>query len=491
MEQPTENGVELPLDRNLTILYGSQTGCAQDVAERIGREARRRHFRAKVIAMNDYDKARLIHEKLAVFVCSTTGQGDEPDNMKKFWKFLLRKNLPPDLLSQMDYAVFGLGDSSYTKFNYPAKKLHKRLSQFGARSIVPRGDADDQHYLGVDGTLDPWLENLWTTIMDHYPLPPGLSIISADTLFPPSFRLRFLCNGDERPPMESGGCEDGFTVQVVRNERMTADDHFQDVRHIELEVVEGEVSYNPGDVAILQPHNLPSDVSDFLQTIGWSDLADDPFVIDPNQQGDFLNRTLPAHWPRVLTLRRLFEDHLDVFSVPRRSFFEILAFFTQDQRQTEKLREFASAAGQDDMYAYCQRVRRTLAEVLFDFSSAKVPLDYVLDLIPELRARQFSIASAAQSHPSQIHLCVAIIKYKTKIRKIRRGVCTKWMATLKPGDEIHHVKITRGTMRAPGSPTTPLIMIGPGVHINIYSPFTLSKEKRNHSSRLIPITCDT
>lgn len=102
--------------------------------------------------------------------------------------------------------------------------------------------------------------------------------------------------------------------------------------------------------------------------MGWSDLAGDPFVIEPNQQGDFqvicetlyspntllnplnpirnLDRILPAHWPRVLTLRRLFEDHLDMFSVPRRSFFEILAFFTQDQRQTEKLREFASAAGQ-------------------------------------------------------------------------------------------------------------------------------------------------
>ena len=42
--------------RHLTVLYGSQTGTAQDVAERIGREARRRHFKAHVMAIDDYEK---------------------------------------------------------------------------------------------------------------------------------------------------------------------------------------------------------------------------------------------------------------------------------------------------------------------------------------------------------------------------------------------------------------------------------------------------
>ncbi|RUP47955.1 flavo protein-like protein [Jimgerdemannia flammicorona] len=166
------------------------------------------------------------------------GQHEGGETFSKFWKFLLRKNLPLDILSQMEYAVFGLGDSSYVKFNYPAKKLYKRLSQLGARSLVPRGDADDQHYLGVDGTLDPWLGSLWVAILERHPLPSGLSIIPADTLFPPSFRLRFLREEDRGTVMEKE-IEDGFTVRVMRNERVTAEDHFQDVRHVELEVVEG------------------------------------------------------------------------------------------------------------------------------------------------------------------------------------------------------------------------------------------------------------
>jgi sulfite reductase alpha subunit-like flavoprotein len=95
----------------------------------------------------------------------------------------------------------------------------------------------------------------------------------------------------------------------------------------------------------------------------------------------------------MMTFRDLFVSCLDIFSVPRRSFFEMLAFFTEDENQTEKLREFSSPDGQDDMYAYCQRPRRTVAEVLFDFQSANIKLDYILDLFPIMQPRSFSIAS--------------------------------------------------------------------------------------------------
>ena len=61
-------------------------------------------------------QSRLIYEPVVVFVCATTGQGDEPDNMKKFWQFLLRRNLPRDSLSHVKFTVIGLGDSSYQKY---------------------------------------------------------------------------------------------------------------------------------------------------------------------------------------------------------------------------------------------------------------------------------------------------------------------------------------------------------------------------------------
>ncbi|RKO83046.1 flavo protein-like protein [Blyttiomyces helicus] len=133
---------------SLLILYGSETGCAQEVAERIAREGRRLLLKPRCMAMDDYDRSRLDQEPLVVFVAATTGQGQEPGNMKKFWKSLLRKSLPPNALSTLTFAVFGLGDSSYPKYNFPSKKLHKRLLQLGASAIVPLGEGDDQHYLG-------------------------------------------------------------------------------------------------------------------------------------------------------------------------------------------------------------------------------------------------------------------------------------------------------------------------------------------------------
>lgn len=89
------------LKRKLTILYGSETGNAQDVSERIWREAKRYNFNGPIQSLDEYNIEELIQEKYVVFVCSTTGQGEEPDNMKRFWKFLLRKNLPLNSLCSL------------------------------------------------------------------------------------------------------------------------------------------------------------------------------------------------------------------------------------------------------------------------------------------------------------------------------------------------------------------------------------------------------
>lgn len=163
--------------RNLTILYGSQTGTAQDLAEQIWRESKKYHFNGSVMAMDSYNIQSLINEKFVVFVCSTTGIGDEPDNMKSFWKFLLRKSLPTNSLTAVHFAVLGLGDSSYSKFNFVAKRLNKRLQQLGGDIIIPIGLGDDQHDLGSSAVSLPWIAELWTRLAELCPLPNGLKVL--------------------------------------------------------------------------------------------------------------------------------------------------------------------------------------------------------------------------------------------------------------------------------------------------------------------------
>jgi len=148
------------MERRLLVLYGSQTGTAQEVAERVGREGRRLHFNVQVSSFDDFPLNLLPTQSLVTYVTSTTGQGEEPDNMKKSWRMLLRKNLPPDSLANQRFGVLGLGDSGYPKFNLVAKKLSKRLVQLGGMQILNPGLCDDQHDLGPDFVIDSWLGKL-------------------------------------------------------------------------------------------------------------------------------------------------------------------------------------------------------------------------------------------------------------------------------------------------------------------------------------------
>ncbi|XP_025962039.2 NADPH-dependent diflavin oxidoreductase 1 isoform X1 [Dromaius novaehollandiae] len=469
-------------ERKLLILFGSQTGTAEDTAERIGREAKRRHFQCRVEALDSYDVANLINELLVVFVCATTGQGDPPDNMKMFWRFLFRKNLPASSLCQMDYAVLGLGDSSYPKFNFVAKKLHKRVLQLGGSPLLPVSLGDDQHDLGPDAVVDPWLLDLWDKILALYPLPPGLEIISPDARLPPKYTLHYLA--------EDSSCSDGdllqptapravpselhpFAARMVSNQRVTAESHFQDVRLIEFDVTGSGITFSAGDVVMIQPQNSPEDVQQFCQLLRLD--PDRHFVLKPSEPGT----ALPPFLPQPCTIRHLVTHYLDISCVPRRSFFELLSSFSPDELEREKLQEFSSAQGQEELYSYCNRPRRTTLEALWDFphTTCAIPPEYLLDLIPRIRPRAFSIASSLLAHPNRIQILMAVVQYKTRLSKPRRGLCSTWLASLNPqhGDVRVPLWVKKGGMKFPVDPDTPVIMIGPGTGV---APFRAAIQER-------------
>lgn len=68
--------------------------------------------------------------------------------MTALWRALARSDLPSDLFDDMDFAVFGLGDSSYERFCWAAKKLQRRLLTLGGTELVARALADEQDFLG-------------------------------------------------------------------------------------------------------------------------------------------------------------------------------------------------------------------------------------------------------------------------------------------------------------------------------------------------------
>ena len=259
-------------------------------------------------------------------------------------------------------------------------------------------------------------------------------------------------NGDssDTPSPELLHIPNGVSAHIIANERVTPKTHWQDVRHLKLEA-STSCPYMPGDVLTIYPKNFPSDVNHFLALMGWSSIADVALHFTPSSSSTPSTASPPVpNLPRYskLTLRNLLTNHLDILSIPRRSFFAQLAHYTSDDFHRERLLEFTNPEYIDELYDYTTRPRRSILEVLQEFESVKIPWQCVCSIIPTLRGRQFSIASAAESDTdkagkTKIELLVAIVKYKTIIKRIRQGIATRYIASLTAGQEIT-VTISKG-----------------------------------------------
>ncbi|QSZ32284.1 hypothetical protein DSL72_001858 [Monilinia vaccinii-corymbosi] len=235
-------------DRRALILYGSETGNSYDVAEELGRVMERLHFMTRVIEMDLVDIRELSKYTLVLFTISTTGQGEFPKNSRKFWNSLLRKRLPPDCLSHVNFTTFGLGDSSYAKFNFAARKLHKRLEQLGGNEIYPRGEGDEQHEEGVDGTFLSWYIDLRKKLLELYPLPDGLEQIPDGVLLPPKYWLELRNESSTLTDKSNSPLENNGKIHHTKLESLNSklafpdDDNFQQRRQQQQKSISGNAT---------------------------------------------------------------------------------------------------------------------------------------------------------------------------------------------------------------------------------------------------------
>ncbi|EPQ27089.1 uncharacterized protein PFL1_05373 [Pseudozyma flocculosa PF-1] len=491
--QHLETGADTIPERHATILYATETGTSLSLSETLYAQLQRKRFDSLTLcSLDDYDPLSLAGESLVVFVVSVTGQGEFPTAARSFWRFLLRSDLAHDALDHLSFAAFGCGDSSYPRFNWPVRMLRRRLAALGADELVEHGEGDEQHYLGMEGTFLPWLETLWSKLDEVLPLPPGVKEVPEDELLPPRIGIRFLedsttavttdgpngaaptraSSADEgsSPPQPLPPPPPGMTwARLTRNERMTDPSHFQDVRLLTFTSASPStpLEYEAGDVLHLLPSNPADDVARLLTRLGWSDVADTPLELVASNPSQSLPASLHSlGGSTATTLRALLTHHLDPFSVPRRSFFDFIRRFSPPGGlEREKLDEFVSPGeGADEMYEYAQRVRRTMAEVLYEFKSVEVEPRWVMELFPLMRQRAFSIASSPQTTPGEVTLAVALVSYKTRLHDMRWGVCSRYLSTLATPTTLP-VRISRGTFRLPPSLDAPLLLIGPGTGV--------------------------
>lgn len=429
--------------------------------------------------MDDYEIEKLIEEQLVIFVVATTGQGDPPRNMTKFWRFLLRKNLPTKCLEKMRYTVLGLGDSSYKKYNFAAKKLNRRLAQLGAREIQAIGLADDQHDLGIDAVVDPWTQNLWKIVNDDFNVTLDCSESNDDKIIE-----RFDVNIVQERSDESKHNGDIYRLEaesdkelrigtIVENIRTTSQDHFQDVRLIKFTC--DNVNYAPGDILYVRPKNSREQVTNFFNLLNDHQI---PLARETLVSVREKEIKVPSTLKQILTLEEIAEQYWDLSSKPRRSTMQVLASISDDELEKEKLHEFTLPAGQQELFGYVNRPRRNIIEVLADFphTSRKLSLKILFEIMAPIKPRAFSIASSYEMNKNEIHLLVAVVKYRTKLVKPRLGLCSNWLASLEPGAQIIF-SIQKGTFKFDYE--KPMILIGPGTGVAAFRSLLLQRSSLN------------
>ena len=141
----------------LHIVYGTQTGTAEELAYDIEKLSKEKGFESKVFELDDISMDQLKQINKLLIVTSTTGDGEVPDNGLTFWEQL--SSLTELNISNLKYGVLALGDSSHYDFCNAGKIIDEKLKDLGAIRIIDRQECD----FDTEGSME-WSEKFLNLI---------------------------------------------------------------------------------------------------------------------------------------------------------------------------------------------------------------------------------------------------------------------------------------------------------------------------------------
>lgn len=144
--------------KTIHILWGSQTGSAEGLAKKLAKQCLSKSHTAITRELDTVPLTELCTMQHVVIITSTYGDGEAPDNAKEFYQTLLTTEAID--LSNVHYAVYALGDSSYPDFCKCGRDIDAKLSSFGASCIIERLDCD----VDYDTPFASWVEQFFSTI---------------------------------------------------------------------------------------------------------------------------------------------------------------------------------------------------------------------------------------------------------------------------------------------------------------------------------------
>ncbi|SFN10145.1 sulfite reductase (NADPH) flavoprotein alpha-component [Izhakiella capsodis] len=415
----------------VTVISASQTGNARRLAEQLRDDLLGARLGVNLVNAGDYKFKQIAHEKLLVIVTSTQGEGEPPEEAVALHKFLMSKKAPE--MADTAFAVFGLGDRSYTFFSKAGKDFDARLTELGARRLLERVDADVEYAEQAAS----WRKQMVDILQACLPVesPAIASVTAAGSV-----------NQIDSSPYNK---EAPFTASLSVNQKITGRRSDKDVRHIEIDLGDSGLRYQPGDALGVWFENDPALVDELLALL-W--LKGDELV-------DVMADTL--------TIADALQMHFELtVNTP-----QIVEQYAKLSRSTTLLERVADKTSLQH-YAQSTPIVDMVRE-----SPTELSAEQLTTLLRPLTPRLYSIASSQAETENEVHITVGVVRYEIDGRPRSGGASSFLADRITEEGEVRIFIEHNDNFRLPANTDAPIIMIGPGTGI---APFRAFMQQRDN-----------
>ena len=499
------------------IFYGSQTGTAEDCAERIGKQCKKRFGITPLVLDIEQCNMKLLdqvpEDSLAIFVMATYGEGEPTDNAQEFWDLLENPEYSEgDDLKNLRYFIFGLGNSSYTYYNWVSKTVDEKLTASGATRIGELGMGDDEKSLEDD--FEAWQEEqLWPLFGDAL----QVDAASQDSSTVPDTKYKVVELEEAEGHVYSGelgdlsvtewGAKKPYPAPITSRDLLTGSDRH--CLHLEVDISGTGMTYSTGDHIAIWPTNSEDELFKLARSLGIEEKLDT--IIRVTAADETSAKKSP--FPQPTTYRAMMRHYLDICQIPSRDVLQMLVRFAPTSEAGEIMKKLAT--DKDEYKRVVVESVRNLAEIL-DYTGAvfRLPGDVLVESFGRLQPRYYSISSSSSENPNSVSVTAVTLKYKPEPTPERTvfGVNTNYLwavhKNLNDDDEAIQVEteysvagpngdyfddklntaklpvhIRQSNFKLPADDTKPVIMVGPGTGVAPFRGFVRERVHRKKQGK--------